>query len=184
MVQMLIFQQNSKFKGISMVKKVLIILSICFFIFSCTVNDNTGLIVFTNRSQSNLSFKFNSTDIGKLENGKTLDYWYFNNMSGNLNVSSSYLIYTFVADYYDESNETIHYSKNNLRESKKNYEKALIYNQGNIDAQFYIALINEKLKDWRNASLAYKKVIELAGGDSLQTERINYSKKRGTIKRI
>jgi len=72
----------------------------------------------------------------------------------------------------------VHYSKNNLRESKKNYEKALIYNQGNIDAQFYIALINEKLKDWRNASLAYKKVIELAGGDSLQTERINYSKKR------
>ncbi|OHD10803.1 MAG: hypothetical protein A2086_03860 [Spirochaetes bacterium GWD1_27_9] len=105
-----------------MVKKVLIILSICFFIFSCTVNDNTGLIVFTNRSQSNLSFKFNSTDIGKLENGKTLDYWYFNNMSGNLNVSSSYLIYTFVADYYDESNETIHYSKNNYCIFKTGYK--------------------------------------------------------------
>ena len=72
----------------------------------------------------------------------------------------------------------VHYSKQNLRESKAAYEKALIYNPGNIDAQFYIAMINEKLKDWRNASIAYKKVIDLAAGDSLQTERINYSKKR------
>lgn len=72
----------------------------------------------------------------------------------------------------------VHYSKNNLKESKKNYEKALIYNPGNIDAQFYIAMINEKLKDWKSASLAYKKVIELAADDSSQLERINYSKKR------
>ncbi len=72
----------------------------------------------------------------------------------------------------------VHYSKQNLKESKMAYEKALIYNPGNIDAQFYIAMINEKLKDWRNASIAYKKVIDLATGDSLQTERINYSKKR------
>jgi len=72
----------------------------------------------------------------------------------------------------------VHYSKNNLKESKKNYEKALMYNPGNIDAQFYIAMINEKLKDWHNASLAYKKVIELAADDSSQLERINYSKKR------
>ena len=72
----------------------------------------------------------------------------------------------------------VHYSINNLKESKKNYEKALIYNPGNIDAQFYIAIINEKLKDWRNASLAYKKVMELAADDSSQLERINYSKKR------
>ena len=72
----------------------------------------------------------------------------------------------------------VHYSKQNLKESKAAYEKALIYNPGNIDAQFYIAMINEKLRNWRNASLAYKKVIELAEGDSMQTERINYSKKR------
>lgn len=72
----------------------------------------------------------------------------------------------------------VHYSKQNLKESKAAYEKALIYNPGNIDAQFYIAMINEKLRDWRNASLAYKKVIELTEGDSTQSERISYSKKR------
>jgi len=72
----------------------------------------------------------------------------------------------------------VHYSKQNLKESKAAYEKTLIYNPGNIDAQFYIAMINEKLKDWRNASLAYKKVIELVADDSSQLERINYSKKR------
>jgi len=72
----------------------------------------------------------------------------------------------------------VHYSKQNLKESKTAYEKALIYNPGNIDSQFYIAMINDKLKDWRNASIAYKKVLELAAGDSLQLEKIKYSDKR------
>lgn len=72
----------------------------------------------------------------------------------------------------------VHYSKQNLEAAKAAYEKTLIYNPSNIDAQFYIAMINEKLLDWRNASLAYKKVIKLAGDDSTQTERINYSKKK------
>lgn len=72
----------------------------------------------------------------------------------------------------------VYYSKQNWKDSKTAYEKALIYDPGNIDAQFYIAMINDKLMDWRNASLAYKKVIELAADDSSQTEKIKYSSKR------
>lgn len=72
----------------------------------------------------------------------------------------------------------VHYSKQNLKEAKAAYEKALIYDPGNIDSQFYIAMINDKLMDKRNASSAYKKVIELAGDDSTQTERKIYSQKR------
>ncbi len=72
----------------------------------------------------------------------------------------------------------VYYSKQNMKEAKAAYEKCLVYNPGNIDAQFYIAMINEKILDWRSASLAYKKVIELAGDDSTQTERKNYSQKK------
>lgn len=72
----------------------------------------------------------------------------------------------------------VHYSKQNLKESKAAYEKALIYNPDNIDAQYYIAMINEQQRNWRSASLAYKKVIELAAGDSLQIDKIKYAEKR------
>ncbi|MBA4323192.1 MAG: hypothetical protein C0408_10285 [Odoribacter sp.] len=72
----------------------------------------------------------------------------------------------------------VNYSKQYLKPAKAAYEKTLVYNPGNIDAQFYIALINEKMLDWRNASLAYRKVITLAGDDSTQTERKVYSQKR------
>ncbi len=72
----------------------------------------------------------------------------------------------------------VHYSKQNLKPAKAAYEKSLVYNPGNIDAQFYIAMIYEKFLDWRNASLAYRKVIELAGDDSARTERKEYSQKR------
>ncbi len=72
----------------------------------------------------------------------------------------------------------VYYSKKNYKEAKSAYEKSLLYYPGNIDAQFYIALINDKLMDWKNANLAYKKVIELAADDSLQTERVNFANKR------
>ncbi|MHB8904938.1 MAG: tetratricopeptide repeat protein [Melioribacteraceae bacterium] len=72
----------------------------------------------------------------------------------------------------------VYYSKKNYKEAKLAYEKSLLYYPGNIDAQFYIALINDKLMDWKNANLAYKKVLELADDDSLQTERVNFANKR------
>jgi tetratricopeptide (TPR) repeat protein len=72
----------------------------------------------------------------------------------------------------------VHYSKKSYKEAKSAYEMALIYYPGNIDAQFYIAMINEKLMDWKNALSAYRKVIKLAKGDSSQTERIEYSNKK------
>jgi superkiller protein 3 len=72
----------------------------------------------------------------------------------------------------------VYYSKKNYKEAKSAYEKALIYYPGNTDAQFYIAMINEKLMDWKNALSAYRKVIKLAEGDSSQTERIEYSNKK------
>jgi Tfp pilus assembly protein PilF len=72
----------------------------------------------------------------------------------------------------------VYFSKQNWKESKSAYQKTLVYNPGNIDAQFYIAMINEKQMDWRSASLAYKKVIQLATGDSSLKERIEYSQKK------
>ena len=72
----------------------------------------------------------------------------------------------------------VYYAKKNYKEAKSAYEKSLLYYPGNIDAQFYIALINDKLMDWKNANLAYKKVVELAADDSLQTERVNFANKR------
>lgn len=72
----------------------------------------------------------------------------------------------------------VYYAKKNYKEAKSAYEKSLLYYPGNTDAQFYIALINDKLMDWKNASLAYKKVLELADDDSLQTERVNFANKR------
>ncbi|MCX6169156.1 MAG: tetratricopeptide repeat protein [Ignavibacteriales bacterium] len=72
----------------------------------------------------------------------------------------------------------VYYTKKNYKEAKAAYMKSLLYSPENIDAQFYIALINDKLMDWKNANLAYKKVIELAADDSLQTERVNFANKR------
>lgn len=72
----------------------------------------------------------------------------------------------------------VHYSRENYKEAKSSYEKGLLYHPGNIDAQFYIAMINEKMMDWKNALSAYRKVIKLAEGDSLQIERTNYSNKK------
>jgi superkiller protein 3 len=71
----------------------------------------------------------------------------------------------------------VHYSKNNFKESKKNYEKSFVYTPQNPDALFYIAMINDKQKDFKTASAAYKKFIEMFSSDSTQTERINYSQK-------
>jgi hypothetical protein len=38
-------------------------------------------------------------------------------------------------------------------------------------------MINDKQKDFKTASVAYKKFIEMFSTDSTQTERINYSQK-------
>ena len=72
----------------------------------------------------------------------------------------------------------VYYRQKNYKEAKLSYEKALMYYPDNIDAQFYIAMINEKLMDWKNARLAYQKVIKMAKDDSLQTERLDYSSKK------
>lgn len=72
----------------------------------------------------------------------------------------------------------VYYSRNNFKESKKNYEEALLYNPENIDAQFYVATINDKMKNYKTAAAAYGKVVALARDDSTQTERIKFSTKR------
>ncbi len=72
----------------------------------------------------------------------------------------------------------LHYSRKNYKDAASAYEKALIYYPENIDAQFYLGMIQEKMMDWKKAREAYRKVIRLAEGDSTQQERIDYSKKK------
>lgn len=82
-----------------------------------------------------------------------------------------------MAEIYNQI-AAINYSKNNFKEAKATYEHALLFSPNNADTQFYLALINDKLTDYKNASLRYKKFIELAADDSLLTGKLDFATKR------
>ena len=87
-------------------KKILFIfcvLALMLFNFGCVIDDSTGLIVLTNLTQND----FTNIEVGNrvlsyyIASGAKIDYWYFNDLSGELTgtgVVNSYNV-TFKVSY-------------------------------------------------------------------------------------
>lgn len=121
-----------------MKKFFLIILIITSFLFlTCTVNQNTGLIVLTNLTGNDISnVKVGTTSItGYISRGAKVDYWYYSTLSGKLTgagvVKNQYL-------YNLEDNQGTLSDDEDSLEFKLNYEYKIDIIEKDNKNYFYI----------------------------------------------
>jgi hypothetical protein len=100
---------------------LLIIITLTILVFTCTVNQNTGLIVLSNLTNEDISnVKIGSTTLTcYLSRGAKVDYWYYTPLTGKLTgggvVSNRYF-------YNLNDNEGTQSADEDSLEFKLNYE--------------------------------------------------------------
>jgi tetratricopeptide (TPR) repeat protein len=65
---------------------------------------------------------------------------------------------------------TLYYYDNDYQKALSAYRQALAYDPANRDAQFYVAITSDRLKDQKSAIRHYKKYLDLASGDTIQRD--------------
>ncbi|OGG56040.1 MAG: hypothetical protein A3F84_16095 [Candidatus Handelsmanbacteria bacterium RIFCSPLOWO2_12_FULL_64_10] len=72
----------------------------------------------------------------------------------------------------------LHFNKKRYRSARTAYRKALQFDPSNVEAQFYLALADEQLKNFKTAIEGYKRFLRLASGDVDQREKVELARKR------
>jgi len=72
----------------------------------------------------------------------------------------------------------LYFNRKKLREARDAYRKALQFDPSDAEAQFYVAVVYDKLRDFRSALEGYKRFLTIAAADPSQRERIETAKKR------
>lgn len=85
-----------------MYKMCLLIFASAFILLSCTVNDETGLVVISNFSSNERTVELSLTDRSSvfIGRGGKYDYWFYKPQQGNISVQGAEL--TLVANGYNE----------------------------------------------------------------------------------
>lgn len=147
------------------IKFFTLIFAVIFLLFTCAVNQTTGLISITHNGSSNASnIKVGDTVLTySIASGAKYDYWYYNNiLSGKL--SAEGIDYFFIADYYDDANGSTHYTEDTACSFKPNYEYKIEIISTAIGSYFSYSLVNILI-----VNPGYK-----SGGNAKDSDYIHY----------
>lgn len=72
----------------------------------------------------------------------------------------------------------LYFTRDRFRDAKRAYQSGLLYEPGNLEAQFFLAVSMDRLKEYRGAKQAYKKFLERAEGKKEMEERVKLARER------
>ena len=132
-------------------------------LIGCTINDSTGLITISNHTdRSSATVYLNSIILAYLGTGAKSDYWYYNDLSGNISIFIADNI--LAADHYDTEYGEIFYKEVQSCHFKTGYRYEIRITKITVDLGY----------DSDSLIVAYVEPGIKAGGNKSQSNFYHY----------